>query len=528
MIYLRETEGQFGAYITLTHRWNQETEDCKTTSSNYNNQRLGREVDTLPQLFQDVFIISKNLAVRYVWIDSLCIIQQGDDGVDWRREAPKMAEYYQFSLLTIAGTMTDMRKGLLCPYPDDVRPWASRPVRLPYRDDTGAQKGHFYVFRRKHTLVDDYMTTVRNSSLFQRGWILQEWLLSKRLIWYTPHGLFFECHTNMPSTDGQETISAQLAKGDLPAQLNLKPSFHFTCSSILDFWYHALDLYSACHLTKPSDRILAMAGLANEVGEILKRFRHQAENTTDAQDEAYLSGLWLRDIHHGLLWEEDHSANSWNTRVTGAPSWSWSSIMTPVKWPERKTDVQQACKITGICLRRRDDKHSIPDIHVTTTAQSATPGLQWPKFDTTNMSACLHIRGKLCILHVRGYLGTRENLHTAAFSTAYNPIPADCKWRALCTPTMPELIVGWGSLEQLRMEEAGCADFGVAVYALHVSTRYLHSGLVIKRAEPVLEVLLLEEVEAGSHVYRRVGVGRVADYHLVELREGQSQDVQII
>src|SRR2546423_15026229 len=34
-IGLRKTEGTRGAYITLTHRWNQETEACKTTTDNY-------------------------------------------------------------------------------------------------------------------------------------------------------------------------------------------------------------------------------------------------------------------------------------------------------------------------------------------------------------------------------------------------------------------------------------------------------------------------------------------------------------
>jgi hypothetical protein len=506
-----------------------ETEECRTTSNNYNNRQVGREFDTLPQLFRDVLIISQKLGVRYVWIDSLCIIQHGDDGVDWRREAPKMAKYYQFSLLTIAGTMTDMRNGLLCPYPDDVKPWASRLVRLPYRDKTGAQKGHFYVYERKFPLLAHYWTLVRNSILFQRGWVLQEWLLSKRLIWYTPHGLFFECHTNMPSTDGQEAINMRVAKPDLKAQLKLKASFHFTSYSILDFWYHVLQLYSACHLTKPyEDRILAIAGLANEVGGVLQRSNQQVEIDMKTQCEVYLSGLWLRDIHHGLLWEADHSANSLTTRASWAPTWSWSSIIAPVKWHERKMKVQKACKVTGICLRRRDGKHTIPEIYVNATTQLTTLRLQEPKFDPTNMSACLHIRGKLCIVHVRGYLGTAENLHTAAFSTGYSPIPTNCQWRALCTPTRPELIIGWGSPEQLRMEDGVCADFGVAVYALHVSTRYLQRGQIFKRAEPVLDVLLLEEVDFENHIYKRLGIGRIADGHLVEFREAQTQDIQII
>ncbi len=539
-IQLRETEGEHGAYITLTHRWNQETELCRTTAVNINDRLEGRGFGTLPQLFQDVCTVATKLDVRYVWIDSICIIQSGDNRVDWQREAPKMAQYYQFSLLTIAGTMDDIGNGLLCPYPQEVTPWASRLVRVPYRDKLGAEAGHFFVYRRKVPLLDDYWTRVRKSILFQRGWILQEWLLSKRILWYTTTGLFFECHTNTPRTDGQETVNLELANQDLQAHLRLKASFHFTDASILDFWYHAVEVYSACHLTKPQqDRILAIAGLANEVGQVLAVSKQPASMEVEVQNEVYLSGLWLRDIHHGLLWEEDHLTRPWKMRVNEAPSWSWASLITPVKWPEKGKGAQEACEITGVCLRRRDDKHRTPQHyivrkHVLRTPGNAIPGqgaagLQEPIFDPINMSSCLHIRGKLCTVHVRGYLETTENLYTAGFSTAYTPPPTHCRWRAICSPTRPELIAGWGSLEQLRTKETGCADFGIAVYAVHVSTRHVRSGLLFRRAEPVLDILLLEKVDPENHLYKRVGVGRIADEHLVgEFHEAPSQDIQII
>ncbi|KIM98779.1 hypothetical protein OIDMADRAFT_128442 [Oidiodendron maius Zn] len=58
----------------------------------------------LPKTFLDVIDLACRLTVKYVWIDSLCIIQAGDDGVDWQRESIKMADYYQNSLLIIAAT----------------------------------------------------------------------------------------------------------------------------------------------------------------------------------------------------------------------------------------------------------------------------------------------------------------------------------------------------------------------------------------------------------------------------------------
>ncbi len=537
-IHIRETEGELGAYITLTHRWNHETENCRTTASNYNNRLKGIGFGTLPRLFQDVFIIAQELDVSYVWIDSMCIIQQGDNGADWRREAPKMAQYYQYSLFTIADTMADLGKGLLHPYAEDVTPWASRLVRLPYRDKSGAQAGHFYAYRRKVPLLDDYSALIRNCILSRRGWVLQEWLLSKRLLWYTPKGLFLECHTNTPTTDGQESINLLLASPDLRTYLGLKASFHFTEPSILDFWYKMLETYSTCHLTKPSaDRLLAIAGLAKEVGLILSKSNYKSDTDMEAQNEAYLSGVWLRDIHHGLLWEEDHSAEPWTMRIDEAPSWSWASPMIPVKWSEREKGTQEACTITGICRQRREGEHQVPEYCVVKNRFIRPPGIanpvaagsEEPVSYLSRMLSCLHIRGKLCTVHVRGYLETTENLYTAAFSTAYAPTPTDCQWRAICAPTRPETIAGWGSLEQLRVQGTGCADFGTAVHALHVSTRYLRSGFVLKRADLVLDVLFLQQVDPESHAYTRLGVGRIADRKLVEeFLEAQDEDIQLL
>lgn len=171
-VYLRHTEGLQGAYITLTHRWNEFTGQCITTTSNLEQRLLGQDFGSLPQLFQDAFSISEKLSIKYIWIDSLCIIQKGDDYADWKREAPKMAQYYQYSLFTLAGTADDMTDGLMVTYPEEKAPWASSLVRLPYRDQTSAVDGYFYAYKRRTPLVDEYMEQVRSSILFQRGWLV--------------------------------------------------------------------------------------------------------------------------------------------------------------------------------------------------------------------------------------------------------------------------------------------------------------------------------------------------------------------
>jgi heterokaryon incompatibility protein (HET) len=343
---LRETRHERGTYITLTHRWNSDTETFKTISSNYDARLNVKEFNIvrIPPLFHDVFTIAEKLGIQYVWIDSICIIQDGDGGADWRREAPKLAQYYQFSLFAIAGTMENIQYGLFRASvgDGDFSPWYSQLMRLPYRDKDGLARGYFYVYCRKVHLVEDYWNLIRKSIIFQRGWILQEWLLSKRIVWYTSKGIFFECHFQPPRSDGQEVVDSQDSPA-LRAHIELKTSFHLSTDNILGFWYRAIEVYSKCHLTKPElDRILAISGLAKEVGRIMASSGQQQGLAIEVKKEVFLAGLWLRALHHGLLWEEDPSTKPWQQRIAAAPSWSWASLVTPVKFPKRDEKSQEA------------------------------------------------------------------------------------------------------------------------------------------------------------------------------------------
>ncbi|CAO2649627.1 Nn.00g070120.m01.CDS01 [Neocucurbitaria sp. VM-36] len=530
-LYLRQTEGLHGAYITLTHRWNEFTGQCITTTENLEGRMLGGDFGPLPQLFHDAFVIAERMHVKYIWIDSICIVQKGDDLADWRREATRMAQYYQFSIFTLAGTAEDISAGILTLHGEAASPWASGLARLPYLDRKNTLAGHFYAYKRHTALVDEYMDQVRSSILFRRGWILQEWLLSKRILWYTPHGMFFECQQELPWSQDQSQLTYHRANPELRAHLQLKASFHHSNKDILDFWYHALEVYSGQHLTKPEmDRILAVAGLAKEVAPILANPKKMSEVQSGAQNEVYVAGLWLRDIFHGLLWEMEHAKPRSAGKVQELPSWSWASLMTQVKWPERCKGTKAAFTVTGICFVKRK-QHDLPDqlVYENGKTRPSNPANDAAQFDPTNMFSCLHICGRLHTVHVRGYLDTDENLKRAALSTAYSPTPKSCDWRAICSAFRPDIIAGWGSLEQFESHPTACADFGVAVYALHVSTRQLRHGFWLKTTVPVLDVLFLEEVEGVSNVFRRLGVGRIADRMLIaEFEEAEERDIQLV
>jgi hypothetical protein len=86
-----------GPYIALSHCWGLVT-PLRTTTTNYGDHARGIKVSSLPKTFRDAVTVAQHFGVEYLWIDSLCIIQ--DSTQDWERECPQMSNIYSNSVLT--------------------------------------------------------------------------------------------------------------------------------------------------------------------------------------------------------------------------------------------------------------------------------------------------------------------------------------------------------------------------------------------------------------------------------------------
>jgi hypothetical protein len=100
-IKLVETKGCKGRYIALSHCWGS-SHRITTTQSTFEARKRGMSIAELPSTFQQAALIAKSLGVTYLWIDSLCIIQ--DSPSDWEYEASRMGDVYANSYLTIAAS----------------------------------------------------------------------------------------------------------------------------------------------------------------------------------------------------------------------------------------------------------------------------------------------------------------------------------------------------------------------------------------------------------------------------------------
>jgi hypothetical protein len=60
-------------YITLSHRWGQDM--IKLEQGTQEAMLRGMPVSVLPGTYQDAIRVVRHIGVRYLWIDSLCMLK---------------------------------------------------------------------------------------------------------------------------------------------------------------------------------------------------------------------------------------------------------------------------------------------------------------------------------------------------------------------------------------------------------------------------------------------------------------------
>ena len=78
------TRGCQEQYIALSYCWGP-TQLLSTEIGNLGEMEKSIPVEILPQTIRDAFLVARKLDIRYIWIDTLCIIQDSEE--DWHSEA---------------------------------------------------------------------------------------------------------------------------------------------------------------------------------------------------------------------------------------------------------------------------------------------------------------------------------------------------------------------------------------------------------------------------------------------------------
>ncbi|KAK3488249.1 heterokaryon incompatibility protein-domain-containing protein [Neurospora crassa] len=155
-------------YITLSYRWTAETP--KTNLETHNKDKYHQSIPTeiWPQIYKDVVALSRTLGIRYVWIDSLCIIQ--DDGTDWNTQASLMHRIYTHGYLNLAHACAEFSPGLeVTRDPISVSPCVLSRTRT-------ASSSEYWACFVNYTPSSD----LARAPLYSRGWCYQERFLATR------------------------------------------------------------------------------------------------------------------------------------------------------------------------------------------------------------------------------------------------------------------------------------------------------------------------------------------------------------
>jgi serine/threonine protein kinase len=317
LIQLRSTFGGFSSpYVALSHCWGAGGEILKTTTQTLESMTSGIAVSSLPPTFANAVHLTKALGFSYLWIDSLCIIQ--DSKEDWMTECSRMGNIYSHSSLTICAT-----SGGQYPINTEPRLPQSKPVLNESKSICSTCSNGHTAFK---PLSEDTATTMLlDSPWFKRAWILQEIVLSPRKLLFSSTSIAWECFSSCTTLNTVGRIGKALRL--LPVQRNRfsGPNIgvpRLTAQAPNDYmkiWRDIVREYSKRKLSNAQDKLPALAGIASKI----------AEHT----GQIYLAGLWVEDIlPTGLLWSRDFATIPLTRPQYRAPSWSWASIDSPVSW----------------------------------------------------------------------------------------------------------------------------------------------------------------------------------------------------
>lgn len=260
--------------------------------------------------------------MKYIWIDSLCIVQDDED--DWREQGGKMAEIYENSYLTPSATKSaNSTEGCFSV--------SSLSHRFNWHSFLN-NKGQRYLIGSREPLIHRSIglkpSEPDKMPLLKRGWTLQELLLSPRVVHFNTHEIVWECNSVFTCECGRihtNSSAGRKSKDNFFSEFIKEPTLAYT-------WHQVVREYTRRNLTYEKDIFPALQGMA-------KKFQ-------DHRQVRYFAGLWEDTLLVDLLW-----GVGWSTSILfgdyvfpqdrpvewRAPSWSWASVTQQVTWIHYET-----------------------------------------------------------------------------------------------------------------------------------------------------------------------------------------------
>ncbi|KAH6708824.1 heterokaryon incompatibility protein-domain-containing protein [Leptodontidium sp. MPI-SDFR-AT-0119] len=374
-----------GRYVTLSHCWGLRPQKVlRLTNDTLAQFEDGIKIEDLPTTFQHAMDFACRLGVRYIWIDSLCILQ--DSEKDWLYQSARMDQVYNNSLCNISATAASSGSEGIYADRDSKQYWVdtvvlntgkfqeqatnrSQALVKPARQANGNVKSKLIPARSSevptYTILnlELWEATVDQGPVNKRGWVLQERLIAPRVLHFCHDQIAWECwekgalesllslpdgmpHVQLkagiisesrlkgmvPSVDGKLLREARLSRGRLKngkyTDIDEHMTFNDYVPSVYTFevWKRLVETYSKTALTNRTDKLIALAGIA----KIMSR------RILSGRDEDYVAGMWRPHLESQLLWHVDPAVDKegkylLDSKRPGiehyrAPSFSWAAI----------------------------------------------------------------------------------------------------------------------------------------------------------------------------------------------------------
>lgn len=346
-------------YIALSHCWGS-FQPLTTTRATLDRRTESIEWSLLPKTFQDAISITRSMGIDYLWIDSLCIVQDDED--DWAQEAARMGEIFEGAYITLSATSAhDSTAGCFAPRK------STAPVVITDKDVPGLHGSAVHVRRHRGSEAHAWLTTAspspqerQRAPTLSRGWCFQERLLASRVVHLAAEELVFECKSRCRcECGGAEHLSVKAMYLPLVSQAASAPaspeaqavvSAAQTAAVMRDRlsvlalgldkqrWRMLVEHYSTRRFTHLRDVLPALSALA-------QRYRGARE-----RKDVYLAGIWRAQLPWDLLWYSKRSGDcsrpteaeyrggsmpdllNSGGRIYTAPTFSWASRVGAVSW----------------------------------------------------------------------------------------------------------------------------------------------------------------------------------------------------
>ncbi|KAJ4385432.1 hypothetical protein N0V93_009860 [Gnomoniopsis smithogilvyi] len=313
-------DGAKGPYVALSYCWGPDPKFLKLTASNKNELQASFPLKCLPIAFQEAIDLVKSLGYRYIWIDSLCILQEGAGSKDdWRSESSRMADVYSNCILNLSLSRAS------CPEESSLGGKGAYPLLPPFAVQLGDES--FIMFDQEH-----YRFAFYRQPLGLRAWTFQERVLAPRVLALGQGEVFWDCLELREASESfplglAPSVSAVLGAAQLEITI---PTTKLPLHEFYSHWQRVLDNYTPRNITYvEKDKLIALGAVASRMCRV--------------QNDVYIAGHFLSTLPYSLLWRlhNTNDGEKWSgtngkrvpssTASINTPSWSWASIDGPVR-----------------------------------------------------------------------------------------------------------------------------------------------------------------------------------------------------